>query len=79
MYMPLALPRAGPRSRALVQGLLSMSPPWLVVERVRTRKAAPPALLPPEESLVPDARAGLTPAQMVDRRVLVMLGYVPVR
>jgi hypothetical protein len=33
----------------------------------------------PEDSLVSDARAGLTPAQMIDRRLVALLRRAPLR
>jgi hypothetical protein len=38
---------------------------------------APPAVEGPEEVLVVDARAGLSPAQMVERKLMGMLRTVP--
>jgi hypothetical protein len=78
MHTQLSLSKIGLRCRVLLQGPSSLSSPsFVLVEGMRRGKATPTALLPPEESLVPDARAGLTPRQMVDRRLLVLLGYVP--
>jgi hypothetical protein len=36
-----------------------------------------PAAHPPDESLVSDARAGLTPAQLVERRLVALLKSAP--
>jgi hypothetical protein len=47
------------------------------------RLAGPPAAIcgpplpPPVESLVPDARAGVSPSQMVDRKLACQLGHKP--
>jgi hypothetical protein len=48
-----------------------MSTPRGGVRTMRGRRKGPSA----PESLVLDARAGLTPAQMVDRRLTALLGY----
>jgi hypothetical protein len=50
----------------------------LALAGIGTRNEPEMASLPPEESLVADARGGLTPSQMVDGRLGAMLGSLSV-
>jgi len=66
-YSTTGLPPVAAVGRELPDSAISYPRPL-------SRKASPEQ---PEEALVADARAGLTPAQMVERRLMGMLRTVP--